>query len=525
MHPPAKPSTWMFQWNDCILLALAIAWSHCGGVRADESSADRRLIRTAFDLSQDAGQSLGSLFEVRGADGRVLAGAGFLNSYNTQDRSDRRMLHVYARTTRPTPFHLAPLPRPTSEAGTYLYGYRGGLFSFSRSSLDRVLRRWNSEQQMWSIEQSTPALAIEVQGRPMNANGNQILYDKKCVLECPEDQGTIGEWYYNAGVLIVRSFKTDATTTPGALVAFRWNPGDSQLHWKEGKSIPLTHPTEFIYSYGQLGRGANHQIFAASNRGTVLLFRNGSWESVRESDGRSFQVYCALNYRDRLLVGQYPTGQLLELSDGKLELLPDSPPVMPGVSRNAREAQSITIFGGDMIVGVWPWGEVWRRNENGGDWEFLQRVFTHPAPTDQTTHPYEKETMALDPVLNRWGQRVTSLVPMGDSLYISTSAKGHNPFEEKFEFLSDGKHLEYGMVYRYQRSGCLSLPISWTNQRTRVEIQFSKNRIRVLQDGQEMGSSTWEMSDPAVLEDWSLTAGQGVYGPFDGQSLDVQLLP
>lgn len=525
MQRRANPLTWSFRPRGCILVVLAIVWIPWGFSRGDESSADRRVIRTAFDLSQDAGQSLGSLFEIRGAEDQVLAGAGFLNSYNTQDRSDRRMLHVYVRTAKPTPFRLVPLPRPTGEAGTYLYGYSGGLFSYSRSSFDRVLRRWNSEQQMWNIERSVPPLAIEVQGRPMNAHREQILYDGKPILECPEAEGKLGEWYYNGGVLVVRAFQADSPTTRNQLVAFRWKPGTSHLLWKDGKSIPLSHPTEFIYCYGQLGRGANHQIFAASNRGTVLLFRDGSWESVRESDGRSFQVYCGLNYRDRLLVGQYPTGQLLELSQGKLELLPDSPPVMPGVSRNAREAQSITIFGGDMIVGVWPWGEVWRRNENGGEWEFQGRVFTHPTPTDQTTHPYEKETMALDPVLNRWGQRVTSLVPMGDSLYISTSAKGHNPFEEKFEFLAGGKHLEYGMVYRCQRSGCLSLPISWTNRRTRVEVQFSKNRIRVLQDGQEIGSSMWDIGDPAKLEDWSLLAGQGVYGPFDGQSLDVQLLP
>ena len=153
----------------------------------------------------------------------------------------------------------------------------------------------------------------------------------------------------------------------------------------------------------------------------------------------SVQLYAILTYRDRLLMGQYPTGELFSYYGKELKHLPGWPPVMNGVRKNAREAQTLTLYGGELYAGVWPWGEVWNLGDRHGEWRFLGRMFTHPAPTDKTTHPYEVQTTKLGAVLNRWGQRVTSLVPFGDSLYLSTSSKGGTPYEPKFTLLAGGK--------------------------------------------------------------------------------------
>ena len=157
--------------------------------------------------------------------------------------------------------------------------------------------------------------------------------------------------------------------------------------------------------------------------GGVYRLRPTGWDTLRTPVPTvSYQIYSGLNYRDKLLLGHYPTGEIYEYAGDQLVLKRGWPPVMPGVSRNAREAQTLAIYNGELYVGVWPWGEVWRYD--GSDWHFVQRVFTHPAITDAVTHPYEAETKQADTVYNLWGQRVTGLVPYQGSLIITTSSKG-----------------------------------------------------------------------------------------------------
>src|SRR4029079_3729556 len=183
----------------------------------------------------------------------------------------------------------------------------------------------------------------------------------------------------------------------------------------------------------------------------------------------------------------------LDLGGSRFELLRNHPPVMPGVSANAREAQTLTIYGGELYAGVWPWGAGWGFDRNRRDWRLAGRVFTHPKPTDATTHPYGKESTALDPVLKRWGQRVTRLIPHGESLWISTSAKGSDPYDPKFTFLDGDKWREYGAVYRYRQPGNLATPIEWKDGPTRLEFVFTSDRVAISQDGKQLGQVPLEL--------------------------------
>ena len=82
-------------------------------------------------------------------------------------------------------------------------------------------------------------------------------------------------------------------------------------------------------------------------------------------------------------------------------------------------------------------------------------MFKHPALSDKITHPYEVENKD-HPVQNLWGQRVTSLIPNGPDLFISTSSKGVDKWlPETFPFLAPEKWKSYGKVYRaaHQQTG------------------------------------------------------------------------
>ena len=69
----------------------------------------------------------------------------------------------------------------------------------------------------------------------------------------------------------------------------------------------------------------------------------------------------------------------------------------------------------------------------------MSRMFSHPSITNETDHPYENECAALGIVANLWGQRVTSLVPLGRSLMLSTSAKSPIEWKPEYDFVGDDK--------------------------------------------------------------------------------------
>ena len=128
----------------------------------------------------------------------------------------------------------------------------------------------------------------------------------------------------------------------------------------------LRTPGEFVYAYGQLKK----HVFAATNTGGVYSFDGDSWKVWREPDGVSYQIYSMINFDDRLLMGQYPTGNLFEFDGSRFQLLPNQPPVMSGVSPNAREAQTLTIYGGDLYAGRRRYApdEAGRRARHPGEW-------------------------------------------------------------------------------------------------------------------------------------------------------------
>ena len=473
-------------------------------------------VTLSVDLGLDRGQAFGTLWEAVNAEGRPVAGAGFLSAYNTQDRSDRRMLHVYVRTSGEAPFAPERLPRPTTDAGTYLFGFDGHLFAKGRGAIDTKLRVWRPEAGRWEVDEKTVPFGVQVAGKVLTATAQRITYGDRTVLELAPAQGSIAEWYYAAGRLVVRRYHPEAQPPGNDLIAFDWTSDQRDpLSLDRGSTCALSAPREFVYAFGQLGE----ELVSASNMGGVHVFDGRHWRRLREPDGKSFQIYATLSTSNRLLLGQYPTGELFEFVEGELRRLPGWPPVMKGVSGNAREAQTLAIYGGDIYVGVWPWGEVWRQSGMDQRWHFMGRMFTHPELTDRTTHPYEEETKQLDPVLNRWGQRVTSMVPLGDSLYISTSAKGPNPYESKFTFLAGDKHLEYGAVYRFRKPGCLAVPMRWKEGPTTLQFTLTRRSIEVSQDGARLGATDWEEQHPALLEDLRVRHGSGVFGAFRGKSI------
>ena len=369
----------------------------------------------------------------------------------------------------------------------------------------------------WAVDPQTVPFSVSVGKGTLSATSKRITYDDRCILELGPAEGSIVAWYYANGFLVFRRHDQGVNPPLNELGACKWTTDRSaKINLSDGCAIALRMPREFVYAYGQLG----DQIVAATNMGGFYAFDGTSWRCVLEPDAKvSFQIYAILNYHDRLLMGQYPTGELFEYDGHTLRHIENAPPVMPGVQKRAREAQTLTIYGGDIYAGVWPWGEVWRRSEFDGRWQWMGRTFTHPAPTTQTAHPYERETRQLEAIWNRWGQRVTGLVPLGDTLYISTSSKGGNAYEPKFTFLADGKWKEYGALYRYRRPGHLCVLFRWKGAPTTLEFVCRAGQLSILQDGQQLGTSELKIQPDKARKLQKIIWANGIFGPLRGKLL------
>ena len=108
------------------------------------------------------------------------------------------------------------------------------------------------------------------------------------------------------------------------------------------------------------------------------------------------------------------------------------------------------------------------------------------------------------------------MVPLGESLMLSTSAKGTYPWFDKYDFLTNRQRREYGAVIRLSMPGNLTAQMKWKDQPTKLEFVVARNRLVVRQDGHELASSRFSLDDHERLERATLNWGRGVFGKLNG---------
>jgi len=463
-----------------------------------------------FSRPHDNGDNPGTLFEVRDVAGRTIAGAGYLGAYNTFPRSDREELQLYLRCEDvDAKWKVEPLPRLDSNAtGFYPFLTAGQLYAATRNGVDNRVHRWDHVTNSWQLSTDVANGTERIDGRDFHVSPDRVTFDGRTLLE-PEDTYRFGEHYFAHGLLVLRSFRSAENPPANLFHVYEWNPSENTPPRLISEStLVLPQPREFVYTFAQ------HQgeILAVTNMGGVYRLSPKGWETLRTPIPTvSYQIYCGLNYRDSILFGHYPTGELYEYSDDQLLLKKDWPPVLSGVSSFAREAQTLAIYNGDLYCGVWPWAELWRYD--GAEWNFVQRMFEHPSLTDKVTHPYEDETKAVDKMYNLWGQRITGLIPCRGHLFITTSSKGGAPWDPKFAFLSPEQQRDYGAIYRASLPGQASflLPPQATPVRLTAVVEDSALKIKI--NGENHISLALSPEAQTRLLAGTTTVGKGIYGP------------
>ncbi len=396
------------------------------------------------------------------------------------------------------------------------------------------MRAWFPELNEWQATERFPAQRdigadqqMRVAGKLLQFSSGAVTYDGREVLPAPAAGGRHGLYYGNGHLCYFhRGWNAgDTQDTPPKLCAVPWTPyQDEPANPADEISMTMQFPREFPYATGQRGS----DIVMTSNWGGVHAFDGTAWRTLVDADEKtSYQVYSIINYYDRLLLAQYPTGYLLELVGDDVITNEAWPPVPEDVSGSAREAQTTTIYRGDLYCGVWPWAEVWRYLKEQDRWHFIGRMFSHPESTKETVHPYEKDTNKPGDVLNAWGQRVTSMLPFGDSMLISTSAKSsateHDP--ELYTHLAGDKWEEYGMVYRFTMPGNLAATMAWTGRPTQLRFTITDTEMIISQDGVELARASIDGLSSDEISDLNVEWGRGIFGPCGGEIVEREFSP
>lgn len=505
----------------CLLCLLATAEA------ADPASSIDVQISVTIDRGQDLGQCFGSLFEAVSEDNAFVVGAGFQNAWNTRYRADRHAVQFFIRpTSGERRMTVRELPRPTDTlVGAYLFQRDGTVYSTYGG-----LQAWNSQTDSWRPVEGKGGTqeTMRVGHGTLTFGDSRVTWNNQTILEPPEE-GSYQLFFYARGHLCFyhvnrrdRPYRFYTSDQDGfsRLYACPWTPGQSKVDLSRAVVFRLPVVGETTFAWGQLG----DQIVTGSNIGGFYAFEDGMWKMLLAPKlDVSYQLYSTLSFHDRLLMGQYPTGRVFSYDGTQITDQQGWPPVLQGVSSGAREAQTTTIYGGDLMVGVWPWAEVWRYNPDSRRWTFMQRMFDHPSLSSAVTHPYDLENRGNKPQ-NLWGQRVTGLVPSGPDLFISTSAKA--PYEwkpDKYPFLLPDRWRSYGKVYQATMPGHLSASTEWTEQPTKLEFIIRGHEMSIYQDGVLLKSS--QLTGSLAERVGSLRAlknvqwGSGIYGPHQCVSL------
>ncbi len=498
-----------------LLPLLLIAASAVYEARAAERG-ESYSIEIEADYGEDLGQNYGSLFQIVDGQGEVVAGAGFEGVFNTTGRGNRRRLSVFTKPVGDHPeFAIKPLPRSTTDAGVYMFDFRNRLYAQSAGGgEDRTPRYWDGSR--WRMDREVIPYSTPVGDKVLSISSPRVLYGGRTILDLSKRRLGIARYYYAGGHLFLR-VNGDGVNE---IAACPWRPSQREIDYDSAPKIQMRSPREFLYAYGQLG----DHVLAATNTGGVYRFDGKNWTCLVEPIMTvSYQVYTMINYYDRLLLGQYPTGELFEYNGKELKHLDGQPPVMPGVSGSAREAQTSAIYGGDLYVGVWPWAELWRLDSDTHKWQLVRRMFTHPEITDKQVHPYEAEAKSLGHVLNRWGHRITGLVPFGGALFLSTSSKGSSPYQQSFGFLNDGERWkDYGRVYEMTLPGQVSLDTAWKGGRNTYRVVVTPTTLTVSQQDGEVRQTKITRGVFDAIKSGTLKPREGIYGAYGGKTLQIR---
>ena len=464
-------------------------------------------IRLNYKPEPDLGQSLGTLFELKNSDGEVIFGAGFDDAHSTYMRDNNRQLIFYHRSSAPEA-EVTPMGKPF---GPDTNGVRLQVDSSTILAVGNYGRGepwltpdsqggWKTIDVSWEDE-------TETYGGSQLVNNGRLIFENERITYNGEAIYTstlgAGRYYYVNGQMVICHVK------PDMLYVAPWKPGET-ITLENARSFPIVGSVFTLGNY-------DGEILITTNVGEFYSYRGGELTTHRVTDGKSWQGYSMTRFYDKVLIGQYPTGSLFQYDKDGLKPFEPAIPVPEGVSANAREAQTLAIYGGHLYVGVWPWGELWRFDHEAKAWTLVTRVFTQPALSMEDQEPYARAMKDKPPAYNAWGQRIVNLTNFGSSMYIATMNKGGTPWIPEVQtIIPESAVAEYGAVHRFTAPGQIAGPFEW-KESTELEFRLRGSDFAAFQDKRIVCPAKLNLTQPlGELSEANLSLGDGIYGPVSG---------
>ncbi|MHC5113085.1 MAG: hypothetical protein ACYTGP_01495 [Planctomycetota bacterium] len=489
----------------------------------------RVLARLAVGPNTD-GRNVGSLFQARFDAPGIVCGAGSVNSAQTRRSGGKGTVEFFCRSEATASESMATSDLgATSRRGTRteIDTLRGRLVDLAQDTYLDDERRWtkftNPVGRIWNIE--------AVAGKPLSfLSDGRVHYDGETVATFPVvyDAGT----YYRGQLYVIG---TQSETGTYVLASCAWTPSSSA----GGDFTYAAMPAALGHAYAVLGWKGSIYV-SGSPRAAIVRFDQGEPTVVTESD--LGEIYGIVERDDHLLFGTFPSGYLYRYDGAELTDLA-GPPLREGQwvgdrsyggdeaflnqYREYRESQTLYLRGGQLWVGMYPWGHLWYADSVGSDdaWRYA-RLFEYPS-FEGAPYPYKAEVDGLFTkfrdvlpekhpgwlVRSAWGQRITSIVPYGDGLAVGLgNCTGFPLDDERDAILSAPAQREYTSVVHVAVPNSVTAMPDWTKRSTLVFAVLDGRRLVIIQDDQVLAETAYSGPPLPASAPSSLRIGQGLFG-------------
>lgn len=225
-------------------------------------------------------------------------------------------------------------------------------------------------------------------------------------------------------------------------------------------AVSCTPPTPFQCSYVSTYHVSDNAAYIYCGDGNVQRYdlQTAALETLVSAKqlGISNQFSSSYLASDATLLGHFPSGALMKLPVGQRFFSSASAPlVRSGFSGSGRGVHSMASIGGKMLVGAWPWGELWDLvpgplAESYSSATEPVTLFDDTLRTDEAgqlkrrSFPYENALpKSLPPTT--LGQRISSMTPCWHGLCLSTANTSNTNLEAG---VAPANTLaQYGRVY------------------------------------------------------------------------------
>jgi hypothetical protein len=472
-----------------IIHVLFIFLIGCGG-----GDFKKQPIKINFEytspIDSDYVRPIGTMIGLFNRDGDVLLEGGFQNSWNTYCQNDYWDLHFYQPSKQNGNFELLGKPDDYFKSG-FIWKWDDFLFAADMG-----------DSRVYKFDLDGSFQLMENPGSLLTARAN---------IEC--------------GVFVYGGYKYFYSESLSEDVSSVLYACDS----KNSCSVANLPPKTWIYSYAS----EKTNVFAGANDGGVYFHdqEKNTWCEASYIDEEYFclssdiepirkgrtQFYSSIQYGDATLIGMWPGGFLFEFRDGSLKRWAQDS--LRDFSYNLAEAQSLSIYCGNLYVGYWPWGELYKYD--GTNWNLATRLFSAPEKSnspDLVNYPYfyralDGESAAF------YGERISGMIPYGQSLIVSTSNLSSWGKSIGEGFISEQLAHEYGLIYTLTQEGCLTAKVIGREKKIyRFSLEIEDYELKIVSDyGVQVVKTTFKKSDVVKVA----IPKSGAFGVFVGGVLTL----